>query len=97
VAVLAQIAGADDTMEEALAKLQAFYEKMKAKERDEDLAGMDSGKSGEQMAIDIANDLLDRTALGNAGWAEIRSDLAKVYADAGKEAMAAFVIDPSRV
>lgn len=97
VAVLAQIAGADDTMEEALAKLQAFYEKMKAKERDEDLAGMDSGKSGEQMAIDVANDLLDRTSLGNARWADIRSELAKVYADAGKEAMAAFVKDPSRV
>ena len=97
VAVLAQIAGAEDSIEVALAKLEAFYEKMKTKERDEDMAGMDSGKSGEQMAIDIANDLLDRTALGNARWADIRSDLAKVYADAGKEGMAAFVIDPSRV
>ena len=82
------------SFEEAMAKLQFFYEKMKTKERDDDLAGMDTGKTDEQHAIDVANDLLDRTALGNAKWAEIRSDLARVYADAGREDMAAFVLDP---
>jgi hypothetical protein len=97
VAVLAKIANEDDSFEEALAKMQVFYEKMKTKERDEDLAGMDSGKTDEQQAIDLANDLLDRTALGNAKWVEIRSDLARVYTDAGREDMAAFVLDPSFV
>ena len=96
VAVLAQIANRDESMDEVLAKMQIFYEKMKAKEREEDLSGVSSGKSGEQVAIDSANDLLDRTALGSANWAEIRSELAKVYANAGKDEMAAFVIDPDR-
>lgn len=97
VAVLAKIANEEDSFDEAIAKMQVFYEKMKTKERDEDLAGMDSGKTEEQQAIDVANDLLDRTALGNAKWAEIRADLAQVYTGAGREDMAAFVLDPGVV
>lgn len=95
VAVLGQVADADDSTEEALAKLQVFYEKMKSKENEEVIAGMDSGKTDEQFIIDQADALLDRTALGEANWGDIRSELAEIYAKAGKEDMAAFV-DPSR-
>jgi len=68
---------------------------MKSKENEEVIAGMDSGKTDEQFIIDQADALLDRTALGEANWGDIRSELAEIYAKAGKEDMAAFV-DPSR-
>jgi hypothetical protein len=96
VAVLAQIADTGDSVEEALAKMQLFYEKIKSKENEEEMNGIDQGKTQEQMAIDVANDLLDRTALGDAKWASIRAELSRVYANAGKDDMAAFVIDPTQ-
>jgi hypothetical protein len=95
VAVVAQLADEADSTEEALAKMQVFYEKIKAKEQEEDLSGVDSGKTGEQAAIDDANTLLDRAALGEPKWKELRGELADIYAKAGKDDMAAFV-DPSR-
>lgn len=95
IAVLGKIADESDSIEEALAKLQVFYEKIKEKEQDEDSSGVDSGRTMEQAAIDGANTLLDRAALGEAKWKDLRSELGDIYAKAGKEDMATFV-DPSR-
>lgn len=95
VAVMGAIAEEEDSFEEALAKLQVFYEKMKEKE-DSDPPGMGNNKTEEQMAIDEANTLLDRMALSDVvEWSKVRGDLADLYAKVGKEDMAAFV-DPSR-
>jgi len=95
VAVLGQIADTADSQEEAFAKLQVFFEKMKSKEADEDPPGMGTSKTQEQMAIDSANTLLDRRALGDANWNDVRKELAEMYAKVGKDDMALFV-DPSR-
>lgn len=91
VSVLGQVANESDSNEEALSKLQAFYEKVRSKEEEEGAAASQSGKTEQQMIIDEANYLLDRTALGSADWSEIRAELAEKYCEAGRQDMADFV------
>jgi hypothetical protein len=95
IAVLAQLAGESDSTEEGLAKLQIFYEKVRAKEAEEDPSK--SGKTDDQIALDEATYLLDRMTLqaGEIDWNTARRELADIYEEAGKPEMA-FFVDPSR-
>mmetsp|Transcript_19868 Transcript_19868/g.22737 ORF Transcript_19868/g.22737 Transcript_19868/m.22737 type:complete len:386 (-) Transcript_19868:214-1371(-) len=93
IAVLGQIATEEDSFEEALTKLSAFYEKLRA--NDESGPGADqSGKTEQQVIIDEANYLLDRLALtseNNADWSKVRTELAEKYVKINKQDMADFV------
>jgi len=91
IAVLAQLAEEGDSADEAIAKLQVMYEKIRQHEQEEDSS---SGKTPEQQAIDDANYLLDTVALTGGKWSEVRSKLGDIYHAGGKADMAAFV-DPS--
>merc|ERR1712087_781159 len=73
---------------ETLGKMLEMYEKIRKHEQEEN---SDSGKTAEQIALDEANYILDKTALTGAKWSEIRAELAEVYDDAGKDNMAEFV------
>lgn len=90
VAVLGQIASADDSPEEATAKLLIMYEKLRAAEEEEEQPGTNN-KTPEQQAIDEANYLLDTVALTTRDWSEVRPRIAEIYASCGREDMAQFV------
>eukprot|EP00543_Licmophora_paradoxa_P007301 CAMPEP_0202446768 /NCGR_PEP_ID=MMETSP1360-20130828/5334_1 /ASSEMBLY_ACC=CAM_ASM_000848 /TAXON_ID=515479 /ORGANISM="Licmophora paradoxa, Strain CCMP2313" /LENGTH=378 /DNA_ID=CAMNT_0049063447 /DNA_START=62 /DNA_END=1198 /DNA_ORIENTATION=+ len=92
-AVLAQLAEENDSTEEALAKLQIMWEKIRAKEEEDEQSK--AGLSPEQAALEAGNYLLDTVALAGGSWKDIRPKLADIYASAGKDDMALFV-DPSR-
>uniref|UniRef100_A0A7S2I2B2 Uncharacterized protein n=1 Tax=Helicotheca tamesis TaxID=374047 RepID=A0A7S2I2B2_9STRA len=87
---LAVLADEDDSTEEAIAKMQIFYEKIR-KHEEEQNSGDDAGKTPEQVAIDDGNYLLDTTSLTGSKWSEVRPQLAEIYLAAGKEDMAKFV------
>lgn len=90
VALLGQLAEESDSMEEAMAKLQIMYEKIRDHEQDEDPRSA-ANKTPEQAALDEANYLLDRAALTGGKWSEIRPELAKIYKSVGRNDMANFV------
>lgn len=94
VATLGQIAEPDDTPEEAIAKLQIFFEKIRQSEAEEDKTGAQQ-KTPEQTAIDEANYLLDTISLTSGDWDSIRSQLGEIYGSVGRDDMASFV-DPAR-
>jgi len=95
VAVLGKVAQETDSMDEVLAKMQIYYQKLRQHE-DED-PGASGGKTPEQSAIDEANYFLDTISLSKTcNWSDARHELAEMYASAGREDMATFV-DPSRV
>lgn len=97
----------EDSLEVALRELDAFYEKVKAHEKEQEGSATagganDSGKTAEQLALDEANYLMDKTSLscgktedGRVAWSSIRKELGDIYAKAGQDDMAVFV-DPSR-
>lgn len=90
----AALATDDDDDMTALAKMEVMYEKIRKHEQEEN--DSQSGKTAEQLALDEATYLLDRMALQGGGkWSTIRKELADIYDDADKEAMAKFV-DPER-
>jgi len=93
IAVLAQFASDTDTPEEAMKKLEDAYEKIKEHEKEEDNEREKMTK--EQIAIDEANCLLDRTAFSSSQWKSIRPELSDIYESGGQTSMARFV-DPER-
>uniref|UniRef100_A0A7R9W7P8 Selenoprotein O n=1 Tax=Pseudictyota dubia TaxID=2749911 RepID=A0A7R9W7P8_9STRA len=93
VARLAGLADEDDSEEEAMAKMQVMYEKIRDHEKEDDQA--QAQMTPEQMAIDDANYLLDTTAFKGGKWADIRSKLGEIYLEGGKDEMAQYV-NPSR-
>ena len=93
VAILSQNAKEEDSIEEAFAKLQILWEKLRTKE-DEDQKSK-ANQTPEQSAIEDGNYLLDTVALNGGSWSEVRPKLADLYASVGKDDMAIFV-DPSR-
>lgn len=96
ISLLAGLCEEGDSTEEAIAKMQVMYEKIRKHEKEEEgTPNQASGKTPEQSALDEATYLLDRTATAGAKWASIRSKLAEIYEDADKLDMAKFV-DPSR-
>lgn len=90
VAVLSQAAEADDSLQQALSKLSALYEKMKEVETEEN-TGQADGKTLEQMAIDEANTILDRAVLRGQSWSEVRPQVAEKFRSVGREDFARFV------
>mmetsp|Transcript_1088 Transcript_1088/g.1589 ORF Transcript_1088/g.1589 Transcript_1088/m.1589 type:complete len:436 (-) Transcript_1088:1126-2433(-) len=90
VSRLAGLADEKDSTEEAMAKLQAMYEKIRKHEQDQN-EGESSGISPQQEAIEDANHILDTTALSGSNWSEVRPKLAEIYRSVGKEDMAKFV------
>jgi hypothetical protein len=90
VAILGQLADESDSDEEVMAKLQTMYEKIRARQQDEDPRAAAS-KTPEQAALDEANYMLDKVALTGGNWSEIRPKLAEIYKSAGREDMAKFV------
>lgn len=94
VAVMAGLAEKSDSTDEAIAKLQTAYEKIRQHEQEEDPTG-GSGITPEQVAIEEANYLLDTVSLTGGKWSEIRSKLGEIYSSVGRDDMAVFV-DPSR-
>mmetsp|Transcript_10922 Transcript_10922/g.16362 ORF Transcript_10922/g.16362 Transcript_10922/m.16362 type:complete len:397 (-) Transcript_10922:38-1228(-) len=96
ISLLAGLCEEGDSTEEAIAKMQVMYEKIREHEKEEEgTPNQASGKTPEQSALDEATYLLDRTAMAGAKWATIRSELADIYEGAEKSDMAKFV-DPSR-
>ena len=94
IAVLAELATKDDTPEEALAKMRDFYEKVKDVEKEEQ-GGGEANMTPEQAAIEAGNELLDQTAFSGGSWADVRKELAEIYASAGRFDMSNFV-NPDR-
>jgi hypothetical protein len=93
VAMLGQIAEESDSDEEAIAKLQRMYEKIRAHEQEEDPRSA-GAKTPEQQANDEATYLLDSVALSGGSWKDVRPKVAKIYADVGLKDMANFVNPP---
>ena len=94
VAVLSQAADPSDTTEEAMAKLQTLYEKMREVESEEN-TGQADGKTLEQMAMDEANVILDRAVLQGQAWSEVRPLVAEKFRSVGREDFARFVDMPN--
>ena len=90
VAVLSLAADESDTVDQALPKLAALYEKMREVESEEN-TGQADGKTLEQMAIDEANGMLDRAVLKKQSWGEVRPAVAAKFREAGRDDFARFV------
>lgn len=90
VAVLSQAAEESDTVDQALPKLAALYEKLREVESEEN-TGQADGKTTEQMAIDEANGILDQAVLKRQSWGEVRSVVAACFRRVGREDFARFV------
>lgn len=87
VATLGQIADATDDIDTAMAKMKAFYMKMKEVEKEDP----QQGKTSEQAAIDEVNYLLDLTALDGKPWSSVRPILSEKLRAACYDDLAAFV------
>jgi hypothetical protein len=90
VAVLALVAEEGDSDEDALAKLKAFYEKVRDHEKEDDLQP-NQGMTEEQQAADNANHLLNVCALTGGKWSVTRKELAEIFRKVGKDDVAEFV------
>eukprot|EP00977_Amphora_coffeiformis_P023955 scaffold14782_cov174-Amphora_coffeaeformis.AAC.8 len=90
VAVLSQAADESDSVDEALTKLAALYEKMREVESEEN-TGQADGKTLEQMAIDEANGILDQAVLKRQSWGEVRPAVAEKFRSVGRQDFARFV------
>ena len=96
---VSQIAGLskpEDDVNTALNNMKDMYEKIK-KHEEEDEQGK-ANMTPEQMAIEDANEILDRMVFveeGERDWSAVRKELGDIYAGAGLDDMATFV-DPSR-
>jgi hypothetical protein len=88
VAILAQVADAEDSVEEAVAKLKGMYFKIRTAEREDDYQ---QGMTPEQMAIDDANHRLDVAAFTGEAWSEVRPELGEKFRAVGRDDMAAFI------
>jgi hypothetical protein len=91
VAILAEIADPSDSDETVMAKIQVMYEKLREHETDGPRSSGSNDMTPEQMALDKANYLLDRTALTGANWSEIRSKLSDIYKSVYRDDLADFV------
>jgi len=89
VAVLGQMADANEGDDVAFEKLISFYKKMKEVERDD--GSQQQGKTAEQKAIDDVNELMDIAALQGVQWSSIRPTVSAKLRDAGIDEIAAFV------
>jgi hypothetical protein len=94
VAVIGQIADSGDDLAVAMQKMQAFYNKIKEVERDEE---GQQGKSMEQMIIDEADSILDMAALEGKAWSDVRPMLSEKLRTVGFSDMAAFVELPLKL
>jgi hypothetical protein len=74
--------------------MQAFYNKIKEVERDEE---GQQGKSMEQMIIDEADSILDMAALEGKAWSDVRPMLSEKLRTVGFSDMAAFVELPLKL
>ena len=69
---------------------KGFYEKVKLAEKSQQ-SKADEESSPRDKAVEDAKDLLDMVAFDGADWRSCRSDLAKIYEEAGMNAFADFV------
>jgi hypothetical protein len=88
VAVLGQVADAEDSVEEAVAKLKGMYEKIRSAEREDDYQ---QGMTPEQMVIDEASHRLDVAAFAGEAWSKVRPELGEKFRSVGRDDMAAFI------
>jgi hypothetical protein len=88
VAIMAQVADEDDSVEEAVSKLYKMYEKIRAAEREDDYQ---QGMTPEQMAIDDVNHRLDVAAFTGEAWSQLRPELGEKFRSVGRDDMAAFI------
>jgi len=91
VARLARLAEEGDSTEEAMVQMKVMYDKIREHEKEGESGPGQTSKTREQEAIDEANYLLDETAFTGGDWAGVRSKLAEIYREAGREDMAEFV------
>lgn len=92
VSQLAELCTKDDDVHTALGNMMDMYEKIKKHEQ-EDEQGR-ANMTPEQLAIDEANQILDRMVFvkdSERDWSSVREQLADIYSSAGMEDMAAFV------
>ena len=96
VSQMAKLCTENDDVGTAINNLKDMYDKIKKHEQEDD-----QGKSSmtpEQMAIEDANEILDRmvfVADEERDWSSVREELGDIYASAGLDDMAEFV-DPGR-
>lgn len=90
VAVLAQLADKDESIDEAMAKLRDMYEKIRQHVQEENPAAR-QGMTPEQAAFEEANYLLDTVALTGGKWCDIRTQLGEIYRSVGRGDMSDFV------
>lgn len=96
VSQMAKLCTENDDVGTAINNLKDMYDKIKKHEQEDD-----QGKSSmtpEQMAIEDANEILDRmvfVADEDRDWSSVREELGDIYASAGLDDMAEFV-DPGR-
>jgi hypothetical protein len=88
IAVLGQVADAEDSVDEAVVKLKGMYEKIRSAEREDDYQ---QGMTPEQMAIDDANHRLDVAAFTGESWSKVRPELGEKFRSVGRDDMAAFI------
>jgi hypothetical protein len=88
MAVIGQLADESDSIDVAVEKIRAMYEKMKEVEKEDD---PNQGKTPEQAAIDKVNHIIDIAALERKSWKDIRPDIADRFRSAGCNDMADFV------
>lgn len=93
VSQMAGLCTEGDDVVTAMKNMEEMYEKIK-KHEEEDEQG--NNMTPEQMAIEDANQILDRMVfLGDArDWSGVRSQLSEIYSSAGLDEMAGFV-DPN--
>ena len=98
VSILAGLANANDTTEDAMIRMKEMYDKIKAHEKEEEsVPGGQTSLTEEQQAIQDVNDMLDQMVFqSDRDWSSIRKDIGDVYGRvSGLQDMANFV-DPSR-
>ena len=87
VSKMAGFADPTDSTEQSLEKMRDMYEKIREHEKDEN----SGDKTPKQTAMEDANYLLDIASLTGQSYGEVRSEIAKIYREAGMEADADFV------
>eukprot|EP00559_Dactyliosolen_fragilissimus_P005951 CAMPEP_0184863342 /NCGR_PEP_ID=MMETSP0580-20130426/10546_1 /TAXON_ID=1118495 /ORGANISM="Dactyliosolen fragilissimus" /LENGTH=442 /DNA_ID=CAMNT_0027361619 /DNA_START=15 /DNA_END=1343 /DNA_ORIENTATION=+ len=96
LAIVALVASETDNVEQAMTQMGLLYEKIRQSEKEQENSsqGTQASMTPEQLAVEEANYLLDRTALNlDRDWKDIRKKLGVIYSSAGMDDMASFV-DP---
>uniref|UniRef100_A0A7S3QD24 Uncharacterized protein n=1 Tax=Chaetoceros debilis TaxID=122233 RepID=A0A7S3QD24_9STRA len=96
VAQLARLSEEGDDHATAMQKMEAMYEKIKKHEEEDEQNK--ANMTPEQVAIEAANEILDRmvfVADEDRDWSSVRAQLSGIYANAGIDDMAEFVNPPS--